>query len=58
VARQHQRPDRILASVVEVMRRFPRRPVVVVSRDLNLQNKAKFPRIPYMEPPDPAGPTA
>ena len=47
--------DRIVASVLEVMRRFPRSPVALVTRDLNLQNKAEFARIPYLEPPEPGG---
>ena len=46
--------DRILASVLEVMRQRPRSPVVLVSRDVNLQNKAEFARIPFVEPPEPA----
>jgi hypothetical protein len=43
--------DRLLAGVIEVMRRFPHSPVVLVTRDLNLQNKAEFARIPFQEPP-------
>jgi hypothetical protein len=50
--------DRILASVLEVMRRFPRRPVALVTRDLELQHKAEFARIPYVEPPEPVGTSA
>jgi len=46
--------DRFLASAIEVMRTRPRSPVVLVTRDINLQNKAEFARLPYVEPPEPA----
>ena len=46
--------DRFLAAVIEVMRSRPRSPVIIVSRDINLQNKAEFARIPFVEPPEPA----
>ena len=45
--------DRLLAGVIQVMRSHPRSPVVAVSRDINLQNKAEFAKIPFVEPPDP-----
>jgi predicted ribonuclease YlaK len=45
--------DRLLAGVIEVMRLRPRSPVFLVSRDINLQNKADFANVPYVEPPDP-----
>ena len=45
--------DRILAAVIEVMRNRPRSPVIVVSRDLNFQNKAELANIPFVEPPNP-----
>lgn len=45
--------DRFLASVVEVMRLHPRCAVLVVTRDVNLQNKLEFARMPFMEPPEP-----
>jgi hypothetical protein len=45
--------DRLIASVVEIMRDHPHSPVTVVTRDINVQNKARFARIPYAEPPDP-----
>lgn len=44
--------DRILASCVEVMRTHPRAVVVLVSGDINLQNKAEFALIPFLEPPE------
>jgi hypothetical protein len=45
--------DRLLAGVIEVMRLHPRSPVFLVSRDINLQNKAEFANVPYIEPPVP-----
>jgi predicted ribonuclease YlaK len=45
--------DRLLAVVIEVMRMRPGSPVVLVSRDINLQNKAEFARVPFLEPPEP-----
>jgi hypothetical protein len=46
--------DRLIASMIEVMRRYPRAAVCLVTRDLNLQNKAEFARLPFVEPTDPA----
>ncbi len=43
--------DRFLASVVEVMRVNPRSAVILVTHDINLQNKAEFAELPFMEPP-------
>ena len=43
--------DRILAASLEVMRRFPHSPVILVTRDINLQNKAEFACFPFTEPP-------
>jgi hypothetical protein len=45
--------DRFIASSIEVMRTAPRSPVLIVSRDLNVQNKAEFANLPFAEPPDP-----
>jgi predicted ribonuclease YlaK len=45
--------DRILASMIEVMRRYPRSLVALVTRDINLQNKAEFARVVFIEPPEP-----
>jgi predicted ribonuclease YlaK len=45
--------DRMIATFVEVMRLNPRSPVILVTRDLNLQNKAEFARLPFCEPPEP-----
>ncbi len=43
--------DRILASTIEVIKARPHSPVVLVTGDINLQNKAEFAGIPNMEPP-------
>jgi PIN domain len=45
--------DRILASFIEVMRQHPRTPVILVTRDINLQSKAEYAGLPFVEPPDP-----
>lgn len=45
--------DRILATAIEIMRRYPQSIVAVVSRDINLQNKAEFACIPVIKPPNP-----
>jgi PIN domain len=47
------RDDRFIASVIEVIRAHPRSAVVIVTRDINLQNKAEFASLPFAEPPDP-----
>lgn len=44
--------DRILAAVLDIMRQYPGRAVMPVTRDINLQNKAEFAHIPFLEPPD------
>lgn len=44
--------DRFLASTIEVMRLHPRSAVIIVTRDINLQNKAELARIPFVEPPE------
>lgn len=43
--------DRFLASVVELMQTNVRSSVMIVTRDINLQNKAEMARVPYCEPP-------
>jgi hypothetical protein len=45
--------DRLIASVIEIMRAHPRSSVHLVSLDLNVQNKAAYAGIPYLEAPDP-----
>jgi PIN domain len=43
--------DRLLASTFEIMRSHSRSVVVLVTRDINLQNKAEFAHIAFCEPP-------
>jgi hypothetical protein len=43
--------DRTIASLLDVMRLYPRSPVLLVTVDVNLQNKARFARLPFAEPP-------
>ena len=43
--------DRLLASCVEIMRLHPRSTVMLVTGDINLQNKAEFALVPFLEPP-------
>lgn len=45
--------DCFLAAVIDIMRLYPRSVVLVVTRDINLQNKAEFARVPFVEPPEP-----
>jgi predicted ribonuclease YlaK len=44
--------DRLLASTIEVMRLNPDAPVIVVTRDINFQNKLEFARVPFISPED------
>ena len=44
--------DRIIASVLEVMMNCPRSSVVLVTSDINLQNKAEFAGVRFDEPPE------
>lgn len=44
--------DRLLASCLEIVRQMPGDQVVLLTRDINLQNKAEFAHIPFMEPPE------
>lgn len=46
--------DRFLASVIEIIRHNIRSFVTIVTSDINLQNKADYACIPYIEPPEPA----
>jgi hypothetical protein len=48
--------DRLLAALLEVMRIHPRCPVLLVTRDINLQNKADYAGFPFVEPPEPPTP--
>jgi hypothetical protein len=44
--------DRILATLVEVACQRPHSVVVLVTQDINLQNKAEFASFPFLEPPE------
>jgi predicted ribonuclease YlaK len=46
--------DRLLASTVEILRKNPSSPVAIVTRDINLQNKADYARITTLMPDPPA----
>lgn len=48
--------DRLIAATLEVIRQYPESPVTIVTRDGNLQNKARYAGIPCVEPPNPATP--
>jgi len=45
--------DVLLAATLVVMRDHPRTAVALVTRDINLQNKAEFAGVPFLEPPEP-----
>lgn len=44
--------DRFLGSVIEVMKEMPQTPVIIVTRDVNMQTKAEYAQIPFVEPPE------
>jgi hypothetical protein len=44
--------DRLLASIIEVMRLNAHASVIVVTRDVNFQNKLEFARVPFVSPED------
>ena len=44
--------DRILASFIEIMSLHPKSIIILVTNDLNLQNKAEFARIPWVPSPN------
>ena len=44
--------DRLIASVIEIMRANPGAAVALVTGDINAQNKADFAGLPYVEPPE------
>lgn len=46
--------DRLIASFLEVMRHHPCSEVILVSRDVNIHNKANFALLSVIDPPDPA----
>ena len=43
--------DRILASALNIQARYPAAVVVLVARDLNIENKAHVLGLPFVEPP-------
>ena len=43
--------DRIIANALELQRTYPSDKVVLVTGDINLQNKAELAKLPYAEPP-------
>jgi hypothetical protein len=49
--RSDNNDDRLLAQFIEVQRSHPHSVVVLVTGDINLQNKAEFARIPFVEAP-------
>lgn len=50
--RSDNNDDRVLASYVEVIRNHPHSEVLLCTRDINLQNKAEYARLPFIEPPE------
>lgn len=42
--------DRIIASVLELQRAYPSNKIVLVTNDLNLQNKAEMAKLPIVDP--------
>jgi predicted ribonuclease YlaK len=44
--------DRIVAATLEVQRGEPSSKVILISADINHQNKAEMANIPFIEPPD------
>ena len=50
--KQDNDDDRIIASLVEVMRQHPNCNIILVTADINLQNKIEFARLPFIEPPE------
>lgn len=44
--------DRIIAATLEVQREEPSSTVILITNDLNHQNKAEMANIPFIEPPD------
>jgi hypothetical protein len=50
---RHVNDDRLLASFLEIVRQDLNAPAALVTRDVNLQNKAAMIGVPWLEPPDP-----
>jgi predicted ribonuclease YlaK len=45
--------DRLIASALDLARRSVRVPVIIATRDINLENKADFIGMPTVQPPEP-----
>ena len=43
--------DRLIAEILEIMKQNCDRPVLIVTADINLQNKCEFVDLPFLEPP-------
>jgi len=50
--RSDNNDDKIIASFVEVIRNHLHSEVFLCTRDINLQNKAEYARLPFIEPPE------
>ena len=48
---EDNKDDRLLASFMEIMKGYPNSVVILVTSDINLQNKAEYARLPFLEPP-------
>ena len=49
---ENNNDDRFLASILEVMRHNIKSEVYLITSDINLQNKAEYSMIPFLEPPE------
>src|SRR5436190_11240177 len=45
--------DRLIAATLEIVREHPHSPVLLITRDANVENKADLADVPFLEPPDP-----
>jgi len=43
--------DRIIATVLEIQREYLASKVILITNDINLQNKSEYANIPVIEPP-------
>jgi len=48
---QNNNDDRIIAFTLECLRNNPAQKIILVTADINLQNKAEMAKLPYSEPP-------
>ena len=49
---ENNNDDKFLTSILEVMRRNSKSIVYLVTNDINLQNKAEYSMIPFIESPE------